>query len=291
MRNSKATFFLIVLSLAPPALAQTGISSSTWNGMNIELIARMDPGSTQVPGAVLTGTDRFYRLVEDRAKMRYFGYDLVVEPRGSQTFQIRIEPFSLSSERLAATVPPSWTVVPLLKYPLVPDVRVGDTVLIDLLENPATGQKVVDRLTLKRAKPIAEGAGSLRNFSLSELELTLENPRLFVDGKLVDASTRFGGSLSGSVLWFYLQGPGRFIVSLLPHPELGFYRAGEISENALSFADSGNQYRLQGSARIVPGTGRFHLYMRRDPKWRPSGSEANAPMAMGAADRPEDLGR
>jgi hypothetical protein len=278
---------------ASRAMAQTAITHSSWNGVQIELSARLDPGAGRVAGAVLTGTDRFYRVIRDMPNQRLFGYDLIVEPRDAQTFQIRIEPLTLSPERLAesAPVPLNLKRVALLKYPLIPEVRVGDTVLVDLLENPATGQKVVDQLVVKRTQPLADVSSPLRDFSPSDLELTLENPRVFIDDKLVDASTRFGGSLSGSVLWLYLQGQGRFVASLLPHPELGFYRAGEISENALTFSDSGNRYRLQSNGRIVPGTGRFHLYLRRDPRWRPSGTEGNAPLAMGAADRAEDLGR
>ena len=73
-------------------------------------------------------------------------------------------------------VDPSWTPIPLLKYPLVPDVRAGDTVAIDLLENLATGQKVVDYLEFKRSRPAAAAELSpLGDLSLAEVELRLEN--------------------------------------------------------------------------------------------------------------------
>ena len=67
-------------------------------------------------------------------------------------------------------VDPSWTPIALLKYPLVPDVRAGDTVAIDLLENPTTGQKVVDYLVFKRSNATAAAERSpLRDLSLLEV--------------------------------------------------------------------------------------------------------------------------
>jgi hypothetical protein len=106
-------------------------------------------------GSVRRHHGRRRSLPSDRAgpqQRRYFSYDLLVESKdGSQALQVRIEPFSLSATELAEMqtelaemqmVDPSWTPIPLLKYPLVPDVHAGDTVAIDLLENPTTGQKV-----------------------------------------------------------------------------------------------------------------------------------------------------
>ena len=108
-----------------------------------------------------------------------------------------------------------------------------------------------------------------------------------MNGKTVEASTRLGGGLTGAVLWFYLPRQGRFVVSLLPHPNLGFFRVGEVSDMVLTFTQGADQYRIESTRRIAPGTGRFHVYVQHDGSWRPAGDFATAPLLMGGADRPE----
>src|SRR5881396_147173 len=124
MPQNKALSLLLVITAALPAAAQVSVFAP--NGIEVQMTARMEPGSVRVPSAVMTaGVGRFHRLVLDGSQRRYFPYDVLVEPKdGSQALQVRIEPFSLSAADLAEMkVDPSWTPVPLLKYPLVPDVR------------------------------------------------------------------------------------------------------------------------------------------------------------------------
>ncbi len=129
MPQGRAIFILLVVTAALPAAAQVSVSDS--NGIEVQMTARMEPGSARVPSGVRTGSvGRFHRVVLDRSQRRYFAYDLLVEPKdGSEALQVRIEPFSLSATELAEMqmVDPSWTSIPLLKYPLVPDVRAGET--------------------------------------------------------------------------------------------------------------------------------------------------------------------
>ena len=157
MPHRKAVAFLLVVTAALPAAAQVSVSDA--HGVEVQMTARIEPGSVRVPsGVIAVHLGRFHRVVLDRSQRRYFAYDLLVDPKdGSRAFQVRIEPFSLSATELAEMqmVDPSWTYVPLLKYPLVPDVRAGYRVAIDLLENPATGQKVVDYLDFKRSNAAA----------------------------------------------------------------------------------------------------------------------------------------
>jgi hypothetical protein len=292
MPRGKAVFVLLVATAAVPAAAQVSVSES--NGIEVHMTARMEPGSARVPSGVRTaGVGRFHRVVLDSSQRRYFAYDLLLEPKdGSEAFQVRIEPFSLSGTELAEMqmVDPSWTPIPLLKYPLVPDVRAGDTVAIDLLEHPATGQKVVDYLEFKRSSPAAAAELSpLGDLSLAEVELQLENFRISLNGTVLDASTRVGGGISGAALWFYLPERGRFVMSLLPNPKLGFRRAGEVSNRSLTFTEGRERYDIQSTSRIVPAGGRFNLYVRHDPKWRPTRVVSNLPLIVGAADRAEWL--
>ena len=282
--------FLLVITAALPAAAQ--VSVSMHSGIEVQMTARIEPGSVRIPSGVRAiHIGRFHRIVQDPSQRRYFAYDVLVEPKNdSRAFQIRIEPFSLSAADLADMhVDPSWTYVPLLKYPLVPDVRAGDSVAIDLLENPTTGQKVVDYFVFKRSNVTAAATSPVRDLSLADVQLRLDDLRISVNGSVLDASTRVGGSISGAALWFYLPERGRFVMSLLPNPELGFRRAGEVTNALLSFTDGSDRYDIKSTSRIAPASGRFSLYVLRDPEWRPTGSESNSPLVVGAADRAEWL--
>ena len=293
MPHGKAIFILLlVVTAAVPAAAQISVSAP--NGIEVQMTARIEPGSARIPsGVIAVSVGRFHRVVLDRNQRRYFAYDLLVEPKdGSQALQVRIEPFSLSATELAETqmVDPSWTPIPLLKYPVVPDVRAGDTVAIDLLENPTTGQRVVDYLAFKLSNPaVAAEPSPLGDLSLAEVELQLKNFRISLNGTVLDTSTRLGGSISGTALWFYLPERGRFIMSLVPNPKLGFRRAGEVSNRSLTFTEGRERYDIQSTSRIVPAWGRFNLYVLHDPKWRPTRGETNSPIIVGAADRAEWL--
>jgi hypothetical protein len=293
MSPRKAIFILLLLvSAAVPAPAQVSVSAP--NGIEVQMTARMEPGSVRIPsGVIAQSIGRFHRVVPDGSQRRYFAYDVLVEPKdGSQALQVRIEPFTLSATQLAEAqmVDPSWTPIPLLKYPLVPDVRAGDTVAIDLLENPNTGQKVVDYLAFKRSNPaVAAEPGPLGDLSLPEVEIQLKDFRISLNGTVLDVSTRLGGSISGAALWFYLPERGRFIMSLVPNPKLGFRRAGEASNRSLTFTEGPERYDIESTSRIVPAWGRFNLYVLHDPNWRPTRGESNSPIIIGAADRAEWL--
>jgi hypothetical protein len=287
------TVFILLMVIAPfPARAQVSVSAPI--GIDVQMTARMQPGAALVPSGVRTsGVGRYHRIVLDHGQRRYFAYDLLIEPRdASQALQIRVEPFSLTAPQLAEMkmVDPSWTPIPLLKYPLVPDVRAGDTVAIDLLENPATGQKVVDYLVFKRSNgTVASDLRPLRDFSVTEVELTLSNIRISVNGTVLDGSARFGGAVLGAVVWFYLPERGRFVMSLLPNPKLGFQRAGEVSNQSLTFTVGHQRYDIQSTSRIVPAAGRFNLYVLHEPNWRPTSKEWSSTLTVGAADRAELL--
>ena len=291
MRYGKAFVILLVVAATAPAGAQ--VSVSMHSGIEVQMTARIEPGSVRIPSGVRAmHVGRFHRFVLDRSQRRYFGYDVIVEPQnGSRAFQVRIEPFSLSAIDLSEMeIDPSWTYVPLLKYPLVPDVRAGDSVAIDLLENPTTGQKVVDYFVFKHSNATAAAELSpVRDLSLDDVELRLEDFRISVNGTVLDASTRVGGSISGAALWFYLPERGRFVMSLVPNGNLGFQRAGEVTNALLSFTDGSDRYDIKSTSRIAPAGGRFNLYVLHDPEWRPTGDEANSPIVVGAADRAEWL--
>lgn len=196
-----------------------------------------------------------------------------------KTATVRIEPFRPEDSRIS--IEPGVTILELPKYPTVANVRLGDTVALDLLVNRATGQKVVDYLTLRRHGEMATQQKP-RDFLLTDVEFSLLGPEIFVNGR--PAPSGGGGGFTGAVIWIYVPGHGRFVLSLLPNESLGFVRNGIVSNNGLLFHDGPTEVRVNCNSPIAPGSGVYNLYVLRQRGWRPGDPSA---WMIGAADRPD----
>ena len=289
---------VLPLVLAPALLATEGgeltIGNAEWNGVRLRFVTRLEPPSTSgrdgLSGAATAGNGRGRHIIIDHANKRYFGYDVSVDYKSdSQTALIRIEPLTAPRNSLERfDIDATWTAMSLPQYPKLRQVRIGDTVALDLLVNPTTGQKIVDYLTVLRAGFEGEVATRKpKDFSLEDVQLTLDRARISVDGKVVEASTRNLNKLTGKLVSFYLPGRGRFLISLFPDAGVGFHLAGVAAEETLKFKNGATEYRLDCAARIAPGQGVYNVYVLHDASWRPKGDEAGAEYLIGAADQAE----
>jgi len=251
-----------------------GVSCALWKGIEVRFLTKLEPQGITLPGGVVPAADRAHHFIRDSANRRYFGYDLLLEPRADgQAAQLKLQPLTLRGFKIDS----GWTLISPPHYPVIPGVRIGETVVIDLLVNPSTGQKVVDYLTLNRTVFEGGAAGEPpHDLALADVELSLDRPRVTVDGKLVEATLNDGGGISGPAVGFYVAGHGRFAISLLPRPAIGFQKAGAVSGHKLSFQDGGAKYQIESQSRIAPGSGVYNLYLYRDPNWRSRGADASA---------------
>jgi hypothetical protein len=294
MRISKLAALLIAVSTWP-ARAQVSASTKSWPDIQVFFDARIEPlpapGTDpavlrqlqqDVHGGVIVD-ERVHRYWQDAARKAYLAYDLSIGPGPDpRVVQMRISPLSLTPRQMAEHgFPESWTRLSLPKYPVIPKVRVGDTVAIDLMVNPATGQKIVDYLTPRHTG--ASPSVQPHDFSLADAELSVNEARVSINGKLLEATTHNAGGITGTPLWFYLPGQGRFILSLIPKPELKMARAGEVYGNVLTFRDGPDTFRIECSGQIAPGSGHYNIYAFHDPGWRPSGEDAREAFILGSA--------
>ncbi len=277
---------LIVLTAATAFGAQEShlsVSDPAWKGIEVHFVTKVEPPGefprAHLPGAIFTENGRVHHIIEDAAHKRAFAYDLRAEPGADEnTIQIHIEPMKLSKPGLY-TVESGWTLLELPKYPVIPKVKVGDTVALDLLVNPATGQKIVDYLTVVR-----RADGEAHDFMLPDIEMTLNHPRVMVNGKLAESTAHFQSGISGQVVWFYLAGHGRFILSLLPDAKGWSQKHGVVSGNTLTFRAGPAEYRVECDGPIAPGSGPYNLYTIYEPDWRIGAME---PFMLGAAGKAE----
>jgi hypothetical protein len=297
-----------VLGLCVPAGAQSvridgGVVSRNTFGFYWE--TRLEPPTPGLGDAFSTmttdGPGAIHRIMVDRARRVYFGYDVVVEPLPeANTYRVTFQQLGATPE-LAKRFPETatgWTRLPAPAFPAAQTIRSGDVLALNLLTNGATGQKIVDYVTVQEPtwrfdgfrkipdREFAFAPGPPRDFRAEDAELRIGAPRLTVNGKLDESSVKREDTVAGAIVWLYVGNRGRYYLSLMPHPELRFRKAGEVRGSSLSFTVGTDTFMLSAAGRIAPGQAAFNLYVLHDPAWRPTYANANlSAFNMGTADR------
>jgi hypothetical protein len=330
----KATRFLLAGVCLLPAFAQTGVISQdkvARKDFTFYWQSRLEPPTPPLANDLgyASGTNpknnNIYRVMIDRARRVYFGYEVRVEslPQGG-TYRVAFQQLDLTPEtfkQMHIDDPASWKRLelgvpvgrPLFPFREAPDsVAVGDVIAVDLMTNQQTNQKIVDYVVIQGPSQLwsfdrlpgqrefAYTPGTPRDFSVEDASLRLADPRVNItyhampDGRLVEFTFAGDGEVSGPAVWFSLPNRARFILSLVPHPELGFRKAGEVRGTSLTFKLGTDILTLNSAKTIAPGDAPFNLYVLQEPIWQPSypGAEAstNKAFQMGAG-RAESLVR
>jgi hypothetical protein len=318
--------FVAALVTCLPAVAQSSridggfvtLEARTTERFGFYWETRLDPSTPPLADTFSTGTANsdgvVHRVLFDRSRRMYVGYDVVVTRLSeANTFRVTFKELTMTPElsrQFLGSAPSDWTPLrtPGWGLPAPAEIRGGDVLELTLLRNDATSQRVVDYVTVQEPGPnpnagfrlqgqipereFSFAPGAPRDFRAGDVELTIRAPRLSINGKLDESSTRHFNEVSGSVVWFYTSNRGRYILSLVPRPELGFRRAGEVRGTSLSFVVGKDTFSLSTGARIAPGQAAFNLYVRHDPDWRATYPNADfSAFIMGAADRAESLVR
>jgi hypothetical protein len=303
MRPSRLLVILIA-AVVVGADAQVIATGTNWPGVQVSFDARLEPPpgpgtdaavlrelKRDVPGGVIVN-DGVHRYWKDAEQKAYLGYDVTVASTSPGLFQLRIAPLTLLARQMAtAGIAETWTRLPLPQYPVISDLRAGDSVAIDLMVNPSTGQKLVDHLTIDATQPHAPPGAH----DFPAPELFLNHPRVFVNGVLVPSTAGINAGIKGGPLapvWFYWQGgEGRLLFSLAPDMHSRLKKLGEVSGNVITIHDGADTIRIECSDPIAPGAGPYNLYVLHDRSWRPSTADANEPYMFGSAAMGSLLGR
>jgi hypothetical protein len=228
-----------------------------------------------------------HRILMDHDQKKYFGYDLQVAVLGNGRFQ-------LNFKRLTVTDPmkrffdadgsfQNWTEILLPSVPASMSLSDGETVALDLMTNPATGEKIVEYISVSAS---SGSSYSRRDLQMGDIQMSLGSPQLYTNGKHWQWNQGDAhGAARGSVLWIYLPDRGRFLLSFVPHAELGFKQAGEGRGNQIKFSWNGETFELKGGERILPADGTWNVYVYQDRGYQPG----YPPVLYGASDKPESL--
>lgn len=220
----------------------------------------------------LVSEDQIIHRVLQNPKGEYiFGYDLVVTAHAdSKKFTITVKPLNATlGQQLAGGD------IPTLREGAQPHVMDnGDSFALDLLVNQNAGVKIVDfvKVSFERSKLWDDNAAPLpRDFTLDAVALRIVNFRLSIGGNQVMTGLR-RTDFAGALLWCYIEGHGRFILSLVEREGYAFAKTGVVHDNKIVFQVNGRQYEWLSSESILPGGGTWNVWVLHDPKYLPFGT-------------------
>jgi hypothetical protein len=309
MKTKIAIALSIFILLSSPVFAQSkrllggSAGGSKYHFFYDTFLEPSIPELGNLGGGTIGGEGTIHRLMWDRRQRVYFGYDVAIEPLAEpNTYRMTFRELTLSSDdaHVLGGDPSSWTPLPAPDWggPAVRTVRAGEILALDLLTNNSTGQKIVDYVTVQApsAKPTADPwhadfiyeTGAPRDFRSDDAALEIRLPEVSVNGNLGTSAATTGVVAYGAAVWFYLPSHGRFVLTLTPHPDLGFRSAGEIRGSTLTFTSGNDTFNLVSSGRIAPGSGPFNLYVLHEPDWRPPETDGKS-QVWGSADRLDQL--
>jgi hypothetical protein len=216
----------------------------------------------------------FHRFLTDPASKTYWGYDVEVEPTGTPgVARLRFKPFS----KRAGDLPKEYHAAEFqtLASPQFPaeTFQSGQTIALDVLTNPATGQKVVDYIEVSYEPIHVASNAEPRDFQVSDVLLHIVAPSLRVNDKPVQSAVVAAQVIARKLVWLSIPAHGRFLLSLSPYPGYAFQKAGVANSFQLSFSWNGNRYEWLTREAVTESSGAWNLYVLAAPQ---SAAEASA---------------
>lgn len=168
------------------------------------------------------------------------------------------------------------------KYPVSQILKDGDSIRLELYSNG--GRKLVEYIHAGRSDQMVMRKEAAHDYYADDAELGVSHPRVRVNGIANDAAIISPETIRGPVLWVYVPGHGRYVVTLHSRAELGFESAGEVAGNSLTFTTAdGNVFILDSTERIAAGSGTYVMNVLPDTRWEPADPHDRASVMIGAA--------
>jgi hypothetical protein len=236
-----------------------------------------------------TTENTIHRLITDLKNKLYYGYDIIVIPQSeTNKFQLSFKPLSINPGKYTNVDNLAAQVIP--KYPDDILVEGGDTITLELLENPQTKVKLFD--VLKITNGDSKGGDFLaeqkpaRDFTIDDVVLQLTKMEVFVNGEKIG---RGGGGMSGANIYIYLPDKGRFIMSPFPRKGFNLQKIGIAENNKISFSFNGDNYKIVSTAPVLGSGVKWNIWILHDPDYRSSYNLSPNSYEQGASDKIEFL--
>lgn len=237
--------------------------------------------------SMTSSENTIHRLLKNDKNKIYFGYDLEIAPQAEKgKFKVSIKPLSINPNKVGKELANFDNLIAqvLPKYPDEILLEDGDTITLEILENPQTQTKILDLIkitteNLNGGNYFLERQAA-RDFTIDDVELRLTNFEAFVNGEKIGKG---GGGMSGANIYFYLQSKGRFIMSPFPRQGFDLQKIGVIEDNKISFTFNGDNYKFVSTSPILGTGGKWNLWVLHDPNYR-STFAPKSPSEFGATD-------
>jgi uncharacterized protein YecT (DUF1311 family) len=110
-----------------------------------------EPGFSYLFKNKPAGAVGMVRYSKNTKTHEYFGYEVLAEPvEEAGMYRVMFRALTSSPAELGLADPSAWHMLPAPILPEPQTVGSSDTIALDLFENPATGQKIVDYIHIKR---------------------------------------------------------------------------------------------------------------------------------------------
>jgi hypothetical protein len=244
------------------------------------------------------------RYVFDTQLKLYTGYDVLFEPNlDRDTYLLTFRPLSIGVDEFAARLanlpldpgnnPRQWTFQAPARYLQPRQATALETIAVDLsTANQRVGDQITDQITMMRgpkwvalaleyqprwkSPQPAAAPGEAGIFDpAKDARMTLLEPRVRIDGNSAwqHSPVTWYVANGRELVWFYLPGRGRYILSIFAHADLGFVKAGEVQGDSASFTSEGEVITLENSMPIASGYAPHSLYVLHQPEYSPASAD------------------
>lgn len=245
---------------------------------------------------------------------------------GVRYYDLSIGPLDFSDGPADAFDPTIWKKLALPVLPAAHSLRVSEAVENLVYTDPSTGQRLIDSMDIT-PPPQANSAGgtfgfvqqqiqfsptrgparlafrgpgvalpddidvptvsgTAREFTVDDVEMSIQRARVSINDTRLELTSRFQ-PVSGPLIWFYVPQRGRYVLSLLPRPELGFVLAGEVRGGAVTFTIGNDRVTLESPTAIAQGNAPYLLYVLHDADWTPTVQAQSGSLLVGTVSRAE----
>ena len=184
MKRISVALLFLISGLARAEWTSSGYTSS--NDLSVYVESKFEPPSPRMAGnfgaglqSLRRGQPGLRRYVYERTSLQYFGYDVAAEPLESTgEYRVTFSSLSLTPEEIKLPNPSAWKMFPPPVFPAPQIVHDGDTIAIDLFENPSTGQKFVDYIRVQRGSRAQSARSDCGSEGSGEAKLTCLSGKL-----------------------------------------------------------------------------------------------------------------
>lgn len=211
------------------------------------------------------------RFIVDVKNQSFFGYKLLFSKIG-ETNQYKLSFKPLGDDFKPPQAPAydytNFKQKSLSKYPEEITLNDGDTVVLDLLENPKTKSKVQDFIKLTTIKSSTDNYFDKyvepKDFSINDINLKLVDFKTLRNKEII--SEKWANPLNSHIIAFHFRDKGKFILSAFPQEKHNFQKIGYIEDNKMYFGNSTDSYELVSKENILPIAGKWTLWGKFIPE-------------------------